>query len=101
MRKDRVRILATSGRRAIAERITKTAEGSSELLELSLIKEGEPITKDADVVYLDPIQDSPKEYDLTPLCSGSGHKGPAHVATKTYRKNFTTIFGSKKSSSLN
>ncbi len=96
-------------------RVVRARQGKVEMGEVRPIAEGKPLS--GEIVSLRPREGSPRvcdvkvEYaktdDAKPAsASGSAAKGPAQVATTTYRDNWESIFGnagrrSKKAAVLN
>lgn len=76
-------------------RVLRAREERIETGELRALREGKPIT--GEVVSLEPRKDNPQICDVrssyTPPSSAT-RKGPAQVASKTYRDNWDEIFTS-------
>jgi hypothetical protein len=58
------------------------------------LREGQAIGPGSEIVEVIPGAD-PCEYELRTVHGGAGHRGPARVATATYRDNYDTIFGKR------
>ena len=96
-------------------RVVRARHGKVEMGEVRPIAEGKPLT--GEIVSLRPREGSPRVCDVTVEyaktdgtkpegATASAAKGPAQVATTTYRDNWESIFGSavrpsKKAAALN
>lgn len=74
-------------------RVLRAREERIETGELRALREGKPIT--GEVVSLEPRKDNPRIYDVKSSYrppTAETRKGPAQVATKSYRDNWDEIF---------
>jgi hypothetical protein len=74
-------------------RVLRAREERIETGELRALREGKPIT--GEVVSLEPRKDNPQICDVRSSYtapSSAARKGPAQVATKSYRDNWDEIF---------
>lgn len=85
-------------------RVLRAREQGLELGEVRPVKEGQPLTQD--LVRLKPRKDAPYLCDVETEFSASEHKqqspvrtqkGPAQVASKTYREGWDAIFANRVS----
>lgn len=67
------------------------------LATINIIQEGRPFNPDRELIRLERQPDSPA-YKTRVL--NAGRKGPAQVATSTYRGNYDAIFGASRKSKL-
>lgn len=75
-------------------RVLRAREERIETGELRAVKEGKPIA--GEVVSLEPRKDNPRVCDVKSSYEAKTYeakKGPAQVATKTYRENWDEVFG--------
>jgi hypothetical protein len=74
-----------------------TDGGEPEPSLLVTVNEGQPLDPREDLVQLVPQEGSPT-YTVRTVLKGRrpNHKGPAQVATPTYRRNFDRVFGQQK-----
>lgn len=86
--------------------VLRAREERLETGELRALAEGRPVT--GEIVTLAPRQDNPHICDVkdsyTPPASAAlpaKAKGPAQVATKTYRDNWDEVFAARRDVSLN
>ena len=80
-------------------RVLRAREQRIETGELRALKDGKPIS--GEIVALEPRQDNPRVCDVKASYSatdrgGDAKKGPAQVATQTYRDNWDEVFGAGK-----
>jgi hypothetical protein len=77
-------------------RVLRAREERLETGELRALREGKPVT--GEIVSLEPRKDNPQVCDVkasyTPPPAVEPKKGPAQIATTTYRENWDEIFGS-------
>lgn len=75
-------------------RVIRAREERIETGELRALREGKPIT--GEVVSLEPRKDNPQICDVRSSYKpdAESRKGPAQVATKSYRENWDEIFAS-------
>jgi hypothetical protein len=90
---DIIEILASHGDRSIVRR---TKKGESDLVELSPVKDGEPIDPAQDLFTLEAREGEPRRYNVKTLYEGK--KGPTRASTKQYRQGWDNIFGKRKTS---
>jgi hypothetical protein len=77
---------------------TRIKDGESSPASYYPLQEGQPIMPGAEIVRAKRRKDDPSVMDLTPVYKT---KGPGQVATPAYRKNYGSIFGSKKPRGVN
>ena len=83
-------------------RVLRIREGSLSAGEIRPVREGEPITHN-EVVRLRPLDESQRVCEVEVLHepkqlarSNPSSPGPARVSTASYRKNWNTVFASKR-----
>lgn len=85
--------------------VLRAREERLEAGELRALEEGRPIS--GEVVTLAPRKDNPRicdvkeSYQPTATMAAAKPKGPAQVATKTYRDNWDQVFARRPSAELN
>lgn len=85
--------------------VLRAREERLEAGELRALEEGRPIN--GEVVTLAPRKDNPRicdvkeSYQATAAMAAPKTKGPAQVATKTYRDNWDQVFAPRRAADLN
>ena len=76
-------------------RVLRARQDRLEAGEIRPLKEGAPVR--GEIVSLKPRENAPQICDVEVAYAPppSGHKGPAQVATKTYREGWDEVFGAK------
>lgn len=73
-------------------RVLRAREERIEAGELRALREGKPVT--GEIVSLEPRKDNPRVCDVKSSFTPPGaRKGPAQVASQSYRDNWDEVFG--------